>query len=271
LENVVRRLPLNSQILDVGSGTGKPTAAFFTKQGYLVTGLDISQTMIEVARRQVPEAQFYKADITIYEPSDGVQYDAVVASHSLYQFSLPTLRSQILKFSSWVKKDGIVVVGTCLKPDEMAEQNKSYDHRGWVEGLTERFMGHQIKCTIGLPEAWSKLFADCGLEILDINRRVCQRVGGTKSDMQDQFFITGRRKVDNVFIGPYPLPKQLSQPFRVTGNNVKVWEEFYERMIRADVQAAKRAVAATGSQSVLCIGPGAQGEVRVGSTAPCDS
>ncbi|KIJ26746.1 hypothetical protein M422DRAFT_191807, partial [Sphaerobolus stellatus SS14] len=206
LTHIVNFLPPNSRVLDIGSGTGKPTAAFFANKGHRVTGLDISQTMVDVARKQVPQAEFYKADMTVYEPPNDQKFDAVIASHSLYQFSLPALRSQMFRFSRWVKKGGLVAIGTCLKPDEMAEQGREYDHRGWVEGLIERFMGHQAKCTVGLPKAWSGFFEDAGLEILDINRRVCMPEGGAPSDKQDQFFVTGRKIVDHELLGPYPLP-----------------------------------------------------------------
>ncbi|KIJ35440.1 hypothetical protein M422DRAFT_51523 [Sphaerobolus stellatus SS14] len=249
LTRIVNFLPPNSRVLDIGSGTGKPTAAFFANKGHRVIGLDISQTM---------------ADMTVYEPPNGQKFDAVIASHSLYQFSLPALRSQIFKFSRWVKKGGLVAIGTCLKPDEMAEQGRKYDHRGWVERLIERFMGHQAKCTVGLPKAWSGFFEDAGLEILDINQRVCMPEGGAPNNKQDQFFVTGRKIVDHELLGPYPLPKKLSEPFKIVDANIKAWLEFIAKPTgRGDIQEAFDALQREGRKAVLCIGSGSAALARL--------
>lgn len=51
---LVSQLPLGSKILDIGSGTGKPTADALVSAGHNVHGIDISESMIVVARRQVP-------------------------------------------------------------------------------------------------------------------------------------------------------------------------------------------------------------------------
>lgn len=260
LTHIVNFIPPNSRVLDIGSGTGKPTAAFFASRGHKVTGLDISQTMVDLARQQVPQAEFYKADMTVYQPPNGEKFDLVVASHSLYQFPLPGLRSQIFRFSRWIKKGGLVAIGTCLKPDEMNEQGLKYDHRGWVEGLTERFMGHQAKCTVGLPKAWCKFFEDAGMEILDVNQRVCMPVGGAPSDKQDQFFVMGRKTIDEELLGPYPLPKKPSNPFKVVETNLKAFLEFTARATREDIQAVVKVLQREGSKSVLCIGNGSSGK-----------
>ncbi len=55
-------LPTDTTVLDVGCGSGQK-AKFLTEQGLRVTGVDFSQTMIEIARREVPAAAFQILDI----------------------------------------------------------------------------------------------------------------------------------------------------------------------------------------------------------------
>jgi len=55
-------IPKGSKILDMGCGSGLPITKFLA-QHHDVTGVDISEKQVELARRQVPEATFIKADM----------------------------------------------------------------------------------------------------------------------------------------------------------------------------------------------------------------
>lgn len=56
-------LPAGSRVLDLGCGTGVPTARQLTDAGLRVTGVDLSAGMLERARANVPAAEFIRADI----------------------------------------------------------------------------------------------------------------------------------------------------------------------------------------------------------------
>ena len=51
---LIERLPPGSRVLDVGCGTGIPTARQLADAGHRVTGVDISDGMLALARRDVP-------------------------------------------------------------------------------------------------------------------------------------------------------------------------------------------------------------------------
>ena len=53
-EWLLERLAPGSRVLDVGSGTGIPTARQLTDAGHQVVGVDISEEMLRLARRDVP-------------------------------------------------------------------------------------------------------------------------------------------------------------------------------------------------------------------------
>src|SRR3989338_5440936 len=59
-----KNLPKNSKVLDLGCGAGIPVSKFLIDNGYKVTGIDFSDEMLKIARKNVPKANFKKKDIT---------------------------------------------------------------------------------------------------------------------------------------------------------------------------------------------------------------
>jgi SAM-dependent methyltransferase len=47
-------LPPGSSILDIGCGSAEPIARFFIEQGYAVTGVDSSPSLIDICTRRFP-------------------------------------------------------------------------------------------------------------------------------------------------------------------------------------------------------------------------
>jgi cyclopropane fatty-acyl-phospholipid synthase-like methyltransferase len=72
-------LPRGAEILDLGCGTGRHSIEL-ARRGYRVTGVDLSQGMLDVARQTAPaagvEVQWVKADATTYRAPH--PFDAVI-------------------------------------------------------------------------------------------------------------------------------------------------------------------------------------------------
>ena len=60
----IKNLPKNSKVLDLGCGAGIPVAKFLVNGGYRVAGIDFSDGMLKLARKNVNEAKFIKMDMT---------------------------------------------------------------------------------------------------------------------------------------------------------------------------------------------------------------
>jgi SAM-dependent methyltransferase len=63
VDQILRNVPANATVLDLGCGTGIPIAKHIVQKGYRVIGVDQSKKMLEIARREVPEAEFIHGDM----------------------------------------------------------------------------------------------------------------------------------------------------------------------------------------------------------------
>jgi 2-polyprenyl-3-methyl-5-hydroxy-6-metoxy-1,4-benzoquinol methylase len=86
LDKIIEILGKGSSILDLGCGTGMPMMGYLLSQGMQVTGVDASHRMLEIAKNNLPYADFQQADMR--ELSLGEKFDAIIAWHSF--FHLPS-------------------------------------------------------------------------------------------------------------------------------------------------------------------------------------
>lgn len=63
LDRFLKLTPQSSHILDLGCGAGIPVAEHCIQRGHLVTGIDTSPAMLELAAQRFPEQQWRRADM----------------------------------------------------------------------------------------------------------------------------------------------------------------------------------------------------------------
>ncbi len=101
-------LPRNSEILDVGCGTGYPIAAYLAEKGHRVTGIDVSAQMTKKARAlNLPCARFINVDFTEYTAD--VSFDAAIAFDSLWHIAYSRQESIYPKLASLIKSGGYLL------------------------------------------------------------------------------------------------------------------------------------------------------------------
>lgn len=144
------RLEPASRVLDVGSGTGRPTARTLTDAGHRVLGVDLSPVMVDLAARQVPRAEFRLADIRELPLAEG-SFDAVCAYFSLLQMSRVEQSAVVAGLARALRPGGFAVLATV--PLDVEE----------VEGL---FMGQPVRVTSFTAEAFTELVSGAGLTVL---------------------------------------------------------------------------------------------------------
>jgi SAM-dependent methyltransferase len=98
-------IPPGSDVLDLGCGAGIPMTAALAN-GRTVTGVDISETQLEMARRNVPDGTFLQADMTTLS-FEGASFDAVVAFYSLTHVPRDEGAELLGRIRGWLRPGGL--------------------------------------------------------------------------------------------------------------------------------------------------------------------
>lgn len=109
LRRFIDSLPSGERILDLGCGAGQPVDAFLVAHGFHVHGIDLSERMIDLARRNVPEATYEVRNML--DLADGeITVDGIVAFYSI--FHTPRSEHQCLfdRLASFLGKGGSLLI-----------------------------------------------------------------------------------------------------------------------------------------------------------------
>lgn len=151
LEWLLGRLAPGSRVLDVGSGTGRPTAETLAGAGHDVLGVDVSPVMVDLATRQVPAASFRCADIRDIPLADD-SFDAVCVYFSLLQMERREQAEVVRRLARALKPAGHLVLATVPLD---------------VEGVEGVFMGQPVRVTSFSAQGLADVVHRAGLEVLE--------------------------------------------------------------------------------------------------------
>ncbi|MFF3504531.1 class I SAM-dependent methyltransferase [Streptomyces sp. NPDC003247] len=150
LEWLLGRLAPGSRVLDVGSGTGRPTAAVLAGAGHDVLGVDVSPVMVDLASRQVPEAAFRCVDVRDLPLDDG-SFHAVCVYFSLLQLDREDQSALIGRLARALVPGGSLVLATVPLD---------------VEGVDAVFMGQPVRVTSFAGADLVEVVTGAGLTVL---------------------------------------------------------------------------------------------------------
>lgn len=148
-----------SRVLDVGCGTGLPTARQLVEAGHELVGIDISPGMLALARENVPAATFHQADIVDlrsggrYGPGgarDLGEFDAIVAFFSLLMLPRPEIPYALRALRGLLRPGGLLALA-------MVEAD--------VDDFAIPFLGNSVRVSGYLREELRRVVRDAGFEI----------------------------------------------------------------------------------------------------------
>lgn len=96
------------KVIDAGCGTGR-LAAHLRNAGLNVTGVDLSPTMVRVARRLNPEIEFTAGELTAL-PADGGSADGVVSWYSIIHLEPDAIDTVAREFARVLRPGGAALV-----------------------------------------------------------------------------------------------------------------------------------------------------------------
>ena len=178
-EWLIRRLRQGARVLDVGCGTGLPTARRLVDAGCDVTGIDISEGMLQLARRDVPEATFRRLDAADL-PAKGIEaggFEAVVAFFSLLMLTRDEIPPTLRKIHELLEPDGHFLLS-------MVEAD--------VDEMPLQFLGNRVWVSGYLRDELRQIVADAGFDVLDQDH-LTYAPATTTVPPEVQLFVYARR------------------------------------------------------------------------------
>lgn len=85
LDRFLNLIPAGGHILDIGCGNGVPIADYFIQQGFQITGVDSSASMIARCRKQFSQQRWVEADMR--ELALAEKFDGVIAWDSFFHLT----------------------------------------------------------------------------------------------------------------------------------------------------------------------------------------
>ncbi len=110
-------LPKTGKILDVGCGSGYGVR-YLVEKGYSVIGVDISESMLKIAKETVPKAEFIEADMTKLTFPDNL-FDGIVSLYAIFHVSREKHEQLFRDFHRMLKAGGILFF--CINYNESEE------------------------------------------------------------------------------------------------------------------------------------------------------
>jgi SAM-dependent methyltransferase len=152
IADLLSRLPPRASILDLGCGTGIPAAQSLAAAGHHVTGIDVSARMVELAKAQVPEGEFFQADM-MQARFDDASFDAVVAYFSLLMLPKSDVAIMLGRIGGWLRSGGLLSLGMV-----------NFD----VDAEPVEFMGISIRVTGYSPDGMAAAILQSKLALISL-------------------------------------------------------------------------------------------------------
>ncbi|MEA2069717.1 MAG: methyltransferase domain-containing protein, partial [Asgard group archaeon] len=157
LDDLLKRLPEDSKILDAGCGAGIPiTNKLSTKHN--VIGVDISRKQIEIARDLCPEAEFIWQDITTLTYPDEY-FDAIVSYYTISHIPREEHKGVLENFYRMLKKEGYALLAFATTDDPGTVVDDFFGVKMYWSSFDASTNIAMLK-EIGFKIAWVKLIFD---------------------------------------------------------------------------------------------------------------
>jgi len=157
LNDFMDLLAPDSKVLDAGCGAGMPISKMLAEH-FAITGVDFSESQIELARKNVPNATFICEDLTkLYFPEG--TFDGICSYYAIIHIPRQEHKSLLMNFNLMLKTGGVALL--CLGAQHLIDDiddnylgTKMYwshfDSQTYVDMLKE----------IGFHIIWSKYVKD---------------------------------------------------------------------------------------------------------------
>lgn len=122
----------HAALLDIGIGTGVLSSKLYDHQ-HIITGMDFSSKMIEIARNKMPNANLFEWDINNGIPNnlEGNSFDFIVSTYTLHHLTDTEKVAFLIQLAPLLKLNGKIIIGdisfeTMDQLKQCQQQNSSH-------------------------------------------------------------------------------------------------------------------------------------------------
>ena len=192
IQTYLAKLPTTANILDCGSGTGKPVAKAIADSGRHVHGIDMSDGMVSLSRKAVPSGTFEVVNMLDYAPT--VSYDGVIASLSIFELDRQEVTAMSDKWFQWLKPDGLLLINTFSAEKSPQVKAENYDADGQCATKVEwTFMGNNVLITLFTEAGWKALLETAGFEIVLTEKDNFTPPADANCDPEPRYYIFAKK------------------------------------------------------------------------------
>jgi ubiquinone/menaquinone biosynthesis C-methylase UbiE len=149
LRRLLNELEPGSSVLDLGCGSGDPADVEVARQ-HQVTGVDISQAQIDLARRNVPKGTFVHGDAGSVE-FPAASLDAVVSFYTLEHIPRQKHETILQCIHGWLRPAGYLLLS---------------QEAGEAEGMVGQWLGVPMYFSCFDPKTVKQLVGRTGFKIV---------------------------------------------------------------------------------------------------------
>jgi cyclopropane fatty-acyl-phospholipid synthase-like methyltransferase len=150
LGKLLDRLEPGSSVLDLGCGSGDPADVEVARQ-HQITGVDISQTQIDLARQNVPAGYFLHGDAASVQ-FPVASFDAVISFYTLEHIPRQEHETLLRRIHDWLRPGGFFLLST---------------EAGDVEQLVSEWLGVPMFMSSLDPDTLKRLVVSAGFDLLE--------------------------------------------------------------------------------------------------------
>jgi 2-polyprenyl-3-methyl-5-hydroxy-6-metoxy-1,4-benzoquinol methylase len=130
IDTFVKKLPPGAHVLDVGCGSGVKSK-YLIEHGLRVTGIDISEKLLDIARREAPQGDYRVFSMTDLDVMSEM-FDGVFAQASLLHIPRIDAGEVVRKMSRRLRPGGLLHIAVKEtrdgKPEEGVQKESDYGY-----------------------------------------------------------------------------------------------------------------------------------------------
>lgn len=169
---IVEQLPDGARVLDLGCGSGLPSAMQLDEAGMQVVGTDESEVMLRLARRRAPHGTFIRRDMR--DLSDLGEFHAVVSFFSLIMLPKADIVTLLRDLQDVLVEPKLLAISTVY---------------GNFDDFPIMFLGVPAKVTAWPTDELVEVVKQTGFEVLQTDEVEAEAEPGR---MERQIFIRAR-------------------------------------------------------------------------------